>query len=125
MPWASAKEFRANYNTRFKHDPSSNAAMGYDATKLLADAIGRAKDETPDAIRQAIQDTKDFQGATGAITMDAERNADRLPVIVVQIKGRSSPTSPPSTTSWLRAGRSCKASGRAGRIAEVGGRSGR
>ena len=87
VPWASAKEFRVNYNARFKHDPSSLAAMGYDAAKLLADAIGRAKEETPDAIRQAIQDTKDFQGATGAITIDAERNADK-PVIVVQIKGK-------------------------------------
>ena len=33
VPWASAKEFRVNYNARFKHDPSSNAAMGYDAAK--------------------------------------------------------------------------------------------
>jgi branched-chain amino acid transport system substrate-binding protein len=87
VPWASAKQFRVNYNERFKKDPSSNAAMGYDAAKLLADAIGRAKEDTPDGIRQAIQDTRDFQGATGAITMDAERNADK-PVIVVQIKGK-------------------------------------
>jgi branched-chain amino acid transport system substrate-binding protein len=87
VPWASAKEFRVNYNERFKKDPSSNAAMGYDATKLLADAIARAKEDTPEAIRQAIADTKGFQGATGAITMDAERNADK-PVIVVQIKGK-------------------------------------
>jgi len=87
VPWASAKEFRVHYTDRFHHDPSSNAAMGYDATRLLADAIGRAKDDSPDAIRQAIQDTKDFQGATGAITIDAERNADK-PVIVVQIKGK-------------------------------------
>jgi branched-chain amino acid transport system substrate-binding protein len=87
VPWASAKEFRVKYNDRFHHDPSSNAAMGYDAAMLLADAIGRAKGETPDAIRQAIQDTKGFQGATGAITMDADRNADKS-VIVVQIKGK-------------------------------------
>jgi branched-chain amino acid transport system substrate-binding protein len=87
VPWASAKEFRVNYTARFHRDPSSNAAMGYDAAKLLADAIGRSKDGSPDAIRQAIQDTKEFQGATGAITIDAERNADK-PVIVVQIKGK-------------------------------------
>ncbi len=87
VPWESAKEFRKSYTARFNRDPSSNAAMGYDAAKLLADAIGRAKDDSPDAIRQAIQDTKDFQGATGAITMDAERNADKA-VIVVQIKGK-------------------------------------
>jgi branched-chain amino acid transport system substrate-binding protein len=87
VPWPNAKIFRVNYNARFKHDPSSLAAMGYDATKLLADAIGRAKDDSPDALRQAIQDTKDFQGSTGGITIDAERNADK-PVVVVQIRGK-------------------------------------
>jgi branched-chain amino acid transport system substrate-binding protein len=87
VPWPSARAFRVKYNERFKHDPSSLAAMGYDATLLLADAIGRAKDDSPDALRQAIQDTKDFQGATGGITIDAERNADK-PVVVAQIKGK-------------------------------------
>jgi branched-chain amino acid transport system substrate-binding protein len=63
--------------------------MGYDAAKLLADAMGRAKEVTPDAIREAIQNTKGFQGATGAITIDAERNADK-PIVIVQIKGKKS-----------------------------------
>ncbi len=87
VPWANAKIFRVKYNDRFHHDPSSNAAMGYDATELLADALTRAKDDSTDALRQAIQDTKDFQGATGGITIDAERNADK-PVVVVQIKAK-------------------------------------
>ena len=61
--------------------------MGYDAAKVLADAIKRAKGDSPDAIRQAIQETRDFQGATGTITIDANRNADK-PVVIVQIKGK-------------------------------------
>jgi branched-chain amino acid transport system substrate-binding protein len=84
VPWASARDFRTHYNERFKHDPSSNAAMGYDAAKLLADAIGRAKDDSPEAIRDAIQATRGFQGATGPITIDDERNAAK-PVIVVRV----------------------------------------
>jgi branched-chain amino acid transport system substrate-binding protein len=87
VPWDNAKSFRVKYNERFKREPSSAAAMGYDAAKLLADAMGRAKDESPDAIRQAIQETKNFQGATGNITIDAERNADK-PIVVVQVKGK-------------------------------------
>jgi branched-chain amino acid transport system permease protein len=87
VPWESAKAFRTNYNARFNHDPSSNSAMGYDAAKVLADAIGRAQGDSPDAIREAIQATKGFQGATGAITIDAERNADK-PVIVVKIRDK-------------------------------------
>lgn len=87
VPWENAKVFRAKYNERFHRDPSSLAAVGYDAAKLLADAIGRAKDGTPDAIRQAIQETRGFQGATGAISINAERNADK-PVVIAQVKGK-------------------------------------
>ena len=86
-PWANAKLFRGKYNERFHHDPSSSAALGYDSAQLLAAAFARARDESPEALRQAIQDTKDFQGATGGITIDAERNADKA-VVVVQIKGK-------------------------------------
>lgn len=87
VPWPNAKAFRAAYNARFKRDPSSLAAQGYDATKVLADAVGRAADESPEAIRKAIGETKDFVGATGAITFDADRNADK-PIVIVQIKGK-------------------------------------
>ncbi|APR84018.1 Branched-chain amino acid ABC transporter, amino acid-binding protein [Minicystis rosea] len=87
VPWPNSQAFREAYTTRFKHDPSSLAAMGYDAAKVLADAIKRAKDDAPDSIRQAIQETKDFAGATGNITIDGARNADK-PVVVVQIKGK-------------------------------------
>jgi|JI10StandDraft_1071094.scaffolds.fasta_scaffold41959_4 branched-chain amino acid transport system substrate-binding protein len=87
VPWESAKAFRTAYIARFKRDPSGLAAMGYDAAKLLADAIGRAKANTSEGIREAIQDTKAFQGATGLITIDAERNADK-PIVIVKIKDK-------------------------------------
>jgi branched-chain amino acid transport system substrate-binding protein len=87
VPWPNSKQFVATYKDRFKREPTSLAAMGYDAAKVLADAIGRAKEDTPDAIRQAIQETKDFQGATGTITIDPDRNADK-PLVIVQIKGK-------------------------------------
>ncbi|HEY4120521.1 MAG TPA: ABC transporter substrate-binding protein, partial [Byssovorax sp.] len=98
VPWENSKRFVAKYTERFKRSPSSLAAQGYDAAKMLADAMGRAKVDGPpgddkardaarDAIRQAIQDTKNFNGATGTITINAERNADK-PVVVVQIKDK-------------------------------------
>jgi branched-chain amino acid transport system substrate-binding protein len=61
--------------------------MGYDAAKVLADALGRAKAETPEALRDAIQETKSFQGATGSISINAERNADK-PIVIAQIKNK-------------------------------------
>jgi branched-chain amino acid transport system substrate-binding protein len=87
VPWPNSKQFVAKYKERFKREPTSLAAMGYDAARVLADAMGRSKDDTPDSIRQAIQETSGFQGATGTISIDANRNADK-PLVVVQIKGK-------------------------------------
>jgi branched-chain amino acid transport system substrate-binding protein len=86
IPSPPSQAFVKAYRDRYHHDPSALAAMGYDAAKLLGDAIGRAKGDTPEAIRDAIADTKGFPGATGSITINAERNADK-PIVVVQVKG--------------------------------------
>lgn len=106
VPWENSREFVKAYNEKFNHKPSGLAAQGYDSAKLLADAIGRSKDGTPDSIRAAIQDTKKFQGATGMITIDDNRNADK-PIVIVKIKDKqfhyyatvndkSAPTSAPA-----------------------------
>ncbi|AUX48118.1 ethanolamine utilization protein EutJ [Sorangium cellulosum] len=87
VPWPNSQAFVKKYQERYKRTPSSIAAQGYDAARLLADAMGRAKAMTPDDIRQAIQDTKGFQGATGVITIDENRNADK-PVVIVRIKDK-------------------------------------
>ncbi len=87
MPSENSRVFVKKYSDRFKREPSSLAAQGYDAALLLFDAIGRAKSDSPEAIRDAIAETKGFQGATGAITINAERNADK-PIVVVQIKNK-------------------------------------
>ncbi|MFT3772331.1 MAG: ABC transporter substrate-binding protein [Minicystis sp.] len=87
VPWPSAQGFVKAYRARYNRDPSALATMGYDAAKLLADAIGRAKGDTPEAIRDAIAETKGFQGASGSITINAERNPDK-PIVVVQVKDK-------------------------------------
>jgi branched-chain amino acid transport system substrate-binding protein len=87
VPWPSAQVFVKAYKAKYNHDPSALATMGYDAAKLLADSIGRAKGDTPEAIRDAIAETKGFQGASGSITINAERNADK-PIVVVQVKDK-------------------------------------
>jgi branched-chain amino acid transport system substrate-binding protein len=87
MPLPSSKLFVKSYQDKYKRDPSSLASMGYDAAKMLADAIGRAKTDTPESIRDAIAETRGFMGASGSISMNAERNADK-PIVIVQIKDR-------------------------------------
>lgn len=85
VPWENSKKFVSAYKARFNREPSSLAAQGYDSARVLYDAMERAPAIEPKAIRDAIAQTKNFQGATGSISMDAERNADK-PLVVVQIK---------------------------------------
>jgi branched-chain amino acid transport system substrate-binding protein len=60
LPWEPSKKFVAAYEGKHKRAPSSLAAMGYDACGVLADAIKRAKEDTPKGIRDAIAETKDY-----------------------------------------------------------------
>ncbi len=87
VPWKNSQVFLKTYKERFKRDPSSLAALGYDSAKLLFDAMGRAKADTPEGIRDAIADTKGFAGATGTINIDSARNADKS-IVIVQIKNK-------------------------------------
>ena len=88
IPWDVSKKFVAVYEGKHKKKPSSLAAMGYDAALVLADAIKRAKEDTPKGIRDAIAETKNVPGVSGMITIDADRNAQK-PIVVVQIKDGS------------------------------------
>jgi branched-chain amino acid transport system substrate-binding protein len=87
VPWAHSKRFLSAFRGRYGHDPTAIHVQGYDGAHILFDAIGRATEVTPDAIRAALATTKDFIGATGATTIDADRNAEK-PIVVVQIKAK-------------------------------------
>jgi branched-chain amino acid transport system substrate-binding protein len=85
VPWPNAQAFVTAYRARFRREPSSLAAQGYDAARLLYDAMQRATGLAPDPIKDAIAATKGFQGATGTITIDEKHNADK-PVVIVSIR---------------------------------------
>lgn len=85
VPWENSKKFLAAYRARFGREPSSVAAQGYDAARLVFDAAARAPKMDREGIRNALAETKGFQGATGTLTIDEDRNADK-PIVVVQIK---------------------------------------
>ena len=63
------------------YDVTDFAAISYDAAMLLFDAMGRAESITPKAIRDALAATKNFQGVTGTISLDA--NGDPVKQVVV------------------------------------------
>jgi branched-chain amino acid transport system substrate-binding protein len=79
------KKFRARWDGE---TPDSIAALGYDAARLLFDAIKRAGTTDSAALRDAIATTKDFAGATGRITIDKDRNATKSAVILTVKDGK-------------------------------------
>jgi branched-chain amino acid transport system substrate-binding protein len=81
-----AKQFVATFTAKYGVAPSGLSALGYEAAEVLVDAIRRAGKDDPTAIRDAIAQTKDFQGVTGKITIDAERNAQKS-AVVLKIEG--------------------------------------
>ena len=72
------KRFKAEYNVT----PDGLAAMGYDAAMVLFDAMKRTKTLSNKEVRDAIAATKDFQGVTGKITIDPNRNAVKSAVVL-------------------------------------------
>jgi branched-chain amino acid transport system substrate-binding protein len=87
-PAPSAQKFVSEYRKTYGVDPDSVAALSYDAFRLVADAIGRAGSTEGKRIRDALAATRDFPGVTGNITMDANRNPDKLPVMLRVQDGR-------------------------------------
>ena len=78
----SVKPFVDAYQKEYGEMPNVFAALGYDAGKLLADAIKRAGSDDPEKIRDALEQTKDLQVGTGTITMDKFHNPIKQAVIL-------------------------------------------
>lgn len=75
--------FRA-YQAKYGHPPENAfAALGYDAVKLLAEAIDRAGSDDPVAIREALQETSGFEGVTGDISYEGGRRVPKKGVTMI------------------------------------------
>jgi branched-chain amino acid transport system substrate-binding protein len=72
------KEYKALYGNLL---PDAHAALGYDAMRVLADAIQRAGTTDGPKLRDALAQTKNFPGVTGVISINAERNAVKPAVV--------------------------------------------
>ena len=80
------KAFMASYNETYGHAPENAfAALGYDAVKLLADAIERAGSTDATDIQQALLATEDFPGITGSITFGDDQHIPQKGVTIIEI----------------------------------------
>jgi branched-chain amino acid transport system substrate-binding protein len=80
------RTFVQKYKDRYGAIPDGMAALGYDAARVLADALKRAKKLDGPSLRDAIAQTRNFQGVTGTITIGPDRNAVGKKIIVEEVK---------------------------------------
>jgi branched-chain amino acid transport system substrate-binding protein len=85
-PSPTIQSFVELYKQRYQNLlPDAHAALAYDATRLLFDAIARAGSTDSSKLREALGQTKNFAGVTGVISMDANRNAVK-PAVVLKLQ---------------------------------------
>lgn len=81
------KRFEAAYRNLHGRAPANAfAALGYDALNLVADAIRRAGSAQSVDIKRALEDTKDFPGITGAITLTTKSHVPVKSVTIVTVR---------------------------------------
>ncbi|MGI6621423.1 MAG: ABC transporter substrate-binding protein [Bacillota bacterium] len=81
-PTAISEEFVQVYKEKFGKEANAFAALGFDAYMVILDAIERAGSAEPQAIRDALAATENFQGVTGIITLDENGDATKSAVIL-------------------------------------------
>ena len=73
-----AKKFTEEWNKAYPGKaPNVNSALGYDSYIMLADAITRARSADPQAIRDALEKTKNLPTVTGLTTINETHDAEK------------------------------------------------
>ena len=76
------RAFIEAYQAAYGAVPSGGDAVNYDAVKLLHEAIERAGGLDPEAIREQLQATENYAGATRIANYDANRHPAKSSVIL-------------------------------------------
>lgn len=79
-------EFVTNFRKKFNEDADVMAALAYDATYMMAEAMTKANPLNRENIREELAKIKDFHGATGKMSMNENRDALKS-AVVVQVQG--------------------------------------
>jgi branched-chain amino acid transport system substrate-binding protein len=86
------RAFYEAYKKRFRAEPEAYAVYGYEAARVVLDAIARAGQKDRETIRAAVAATKDFDGALGRWSFDANGDTTLKVMMVEEIKdGKFSP----------------------------------
>jgi branched-chain amino acid transport system substrate-binding protein len=87
-PWFGGKQdekvqgFVEKYKAEYGKEPDQFAAQAYDALYILAAAIEKAGSDDRDAIRDALAETKGFEGILGEMSFDEEGDIVMEPTVL-------------------------------------------
>jgi len=81
-PSDRVKAFVEKYRAKYHSTPDALAALWYDGARLLFLAVKKAGSSDCAKIRDALASTRDFDGVTGIISIDQNRNASKPGVIL-------------------------------------------
>ncbi len=79
------KNFVEAYKAEYGQVPDAFAALSYDATMMIIEAIKRAGVEDNVKVKDELAKTKDYQGVSGSITLDEKHNAVKG-VVIIEMK---------------------------------------
>ena len=91
-------KYKAEHNSQV---PDALAGLGYDAANIVFEAMKKTTAQTPKEIRDALAATSGFQGVTGAITIDAQRNAKKA-LVIVEMKKQADGSVTPSYVTGVQ-----------------------
>lgn len=84
----AVKDFLTKWKAKYPDMPvpaTTMGALGYDGTMLVCDALKRAASLDSKALRQAIDDTENFHGVSGDITLKGNQGDPPKRALVVQL----------------------------------------
>jgi branched-chain amino acid transport system substrate-binding protein len=86
-PRPDLQAFITKYQKTYNAKADSLACLGYDAARVLFEAMDKAPSLEGKDLAAAIAKTNDFPGVTGRITLNNDRNADKPAVMLQYQKG--------------------------------------
>lgn len=94
---AVVQRFVEQFRNKFGEVPNALSALGYDAARLAIQALQSSKDLKHKNLRNALSEIRNFQGITGLISINSDRNAVK-PAVVLKV-GPSGKTTYEATIS--------------------------
>lgn len=79
------KKFIEDFKAKYNKEPDAFNALGYDAAMFVVEGIRRAEELTGEALKKALEETTNFEGVTGTISIDENHNAVKK-LVVIELK---------------------------------------